>query len=119
MNWYVNASPSLYEPRRLNPQSKATRFFNYIKSKNISITAYHGTSKEAWIASQQKGYLLSPNAGNLEDNEERKRIYENVTDDNAEYYNRYNKSKEEINKIKNNSNGLNQIFFTPSYQYAL
>lgn len=119
MNWYVKASPSLYEPRRLNPQSKATRFFNYIKSKNINITAFHGTSKEAWLASQQKGYLLSPNAGNIEDNEDRKRIYENVTDENPEYYNRYNKSKEEINKIKNNYNGLNQIFFTPSYPYAL
>ena len=94
MNWYVKASPSLYEPRRLNPQSKATRFFNYIKSKNINITAFHGTSKEAWLASQQKGYLLSPNAGNIEDNEDRKRIYENVTDENPEYYNRYNKSKE-------------------------
>jgi hypothetical protein len=105
MNWYRKiASPALFDPKRLQapkPNNKKIRFFNYLKSLNSSIEVYHGTSKKAWMASQQAGYLLSPKVRGAKDNEGRHK--EDVKDQSSDI---------------DLQRGMKQIFVTTVKEYA-
>lgn len=61
MNWYKKATQSLFKTDNLpkeNQISDAQKIYNYIKSKNLNIQTYHGTSLSNYIAAQRDGYLL-------------------------------------------------------------
>lgn len=84
MNWYKQllASPALYNTNRgrnytqPNPDpnrkeyreypvyqdmNKRKKLFNYIKSKNATVTMYHGTLYSRYLLAQTSGYLLGAN----------------------------------------------------------
>tara|TARA_Y100000034_G_C6857217_1_gene389719 strand:- start:170 stop:808 length:639 start_codon:yes stop_codon:yes gene_type:complete len=50
MNWYKRADKD-FDPNR---------FFNYLKSKNLSFDFYHGTSSQSLEEIQRSGYIISP-----------------------------------------------------------
>lgn len=61
MNWFQKyGSPALYQPSILTPGAKANRFFNFLKSQNKGITAYHGSNSVGVEESKQSGYILAP-----------------------------------------------------------
>lgn len=117
MNWFksfkisknIHASPALFELNKLKPphageiSRNVKKFFNYIKSRNITIPVYHGTNSRAWGSAQKQGYLLSPVAGKFPDTE-----------------NRLNPGDEEFNDIATpqNAAGTKQVFFSMDKNYA-
>jgi hypothetical protein len=65
MNWYKKSTTSLFDTQNIpkNPQSpgpgmKAQQLYNYIKSQNLQIQTYHGTTMANLKLAQKDGYLL-------------------------------------------------------------
>lgn len=60
---------------KLLPESKGRniRFYNYIKSKNITHTFYHGTASSFYDKILQTGFIISPVAGKTEKYEQRQK----------------------------------------------
>ena len=65
MNWYKKAVNSLFDtqnipknPNSPGPNPNAEQLYNYIKSKNLKIQTYHGTTLANFQSAQKDGYLL-------------------------------------------------------------
>lgn len=68
MNWYIDlklSSTSLLDPTKQHENIKNYKLFNYLKSQNITLLMYHGTTQKSYLECLKSGYLLSSNLAKI------------------------------------------------------
>jgi hypothetical protein len=78
VNWYKKAQSNikqalsrLSKPDIKGVDKKIVKLWNYLKSKNITHTFYHGTSAKIYNDVKETGYMMSPTAKQTEHYEKR------------------------------------------------